>query len=88
MKIRLVVVELFHAEERRDGRTERHEDASSHCSQFCHRAKKRTPYVRPCPPACVRLVSVSKEFERVFIKFGTRVLSKFVDQMQASLKMT
>jgi len=34
MKIRPVGVELFHA----DGRTDRHDEANSHFSQFCERA--------------------------------------------------
>jgi hypothetical protein len=41
-KIRLVVVELFHAEGRTDGQTDRHEEASSRFSQFCVRAQKTT----------------------------------------------
>jgi len=35
MKIRLVVAELFHSDERMDWRTERHDGASSNFSQFC-----------------------------------------------------
>jgi len=35
VKIHLVGAELFHA----DGRTDRHDEANSRCSQFCERAK-------------------------------------------------
>ena len=89
MKICLVVAELFHADERRDGRTERRDKASSHFF-FANLPTrlKRTPYVRPRPPACLLLISESKQFDRIFIKFGNGVLSKLVGQMQASLKMT
>jgi hypothetical protein len=34
VKIRLVVVELFYAEERGDGRTGRHDEAGSHFRNF------------------------------------------------------
>jgi len=40
MKIRQVGAELFHAEERIDGRTDRHDEANSRFSQFCRR-----PYI-------------------------------------------
>jgi hypothetical protein len=53
MKIRIVVAELFHTDERRDERTERHEEASSHFSQFCHRAyKERLMRERVRQPVC------------------------------------
>ena len=40
MKIHLVVAELFHADERRDGRTERHDEASSLFRNFAKAPKK------------------------------------------------
>jgi len=38
MKIRPVGAELFHADRPTDGRTDRHDEASSPFSQFCERA--------------------------------------------------
>jgi hypothetical protein len=38
MKIRPVGAELFHADERTDGRTDRHDEVNSCFSQFCERA--------------------------------------------------
>jgi hypothetical protein len=37
MKIRLLGAELFHADRRTDGRTDRHDEANSHFSQFDER---------------------------------------------------
>jgi len=41
MTVRLVGAELFHAERRTDGQTDRHDEANSHSSQFCERPYKR-----------------------------------------------
>jgi hypothetical protein len=38
MKIRPVGAELFHADRRTDGRTDRHDEANSRFPQFCERA--------------------------------------------------
>jgi hypothetical protein len=38
MKIRPVAAELFHADRRTDGRTDRHDEVNSRFSQFCERA--------------------------------------------------
>jgi len=87
MKILLVVAELFHADERTDGRTERHDKASSHFFAILPARLKGTSYVRKCPPACLRLISVNKQFDRISIKFGIRILFSVVGQIEASLKM-
>jgi hypothetical protein len=41
IKIRPVEAELFHADKRRDGMTDGHDEANSHFSQFCERALKK-----------------------------------------------
>ena len=38
MKIRPEAAELFHANGRTDGETDKHDEANGHCSQFCQRA--------------------------------------------------
>ena len=40
MNTRSVEAELFHADRGTDGRTDRHDEASSRFSQFCERTKK------------------------------------------------
>jgi len=41
MKIRPVGIELFHANGRTDGQTDRHDDANGRFSKFCERAVKK-----------------------------------------------
>ena len=39
IKIRSLGAELFYVDKKKDGRTDRHDEANSHISQFCKRAK-------------------------------------------------
>jgi hypothetical protein len=46
MKIRPVGAELYHADGWRDGRTDRHDEASSHPSQICESANNDTKILK------------------------------------------
>jgi hypothetical protein len=50
MKMRPVRAELFHADRRTDGRIHRHDEANSHFTQFCARAKKTAHFVHKIRP--------------------------------------